>query len=81
MQEDANLHENQRFHRIKKAAEKEGKEDAAVSKAAAGKSYLGSLEKSAYGLEKGGSVEDSIRRRTYFREKGPSSGSANAFRR
>lgn len=81
MQQDADVHEASRVHRLKRAAEKEDREDAAAAKAAAGKSYLGGLEKSAYGLEKGGSVEDSIRRRTHFREKGPAASNANAFRR
>uniref|UniRef100_A0A803M0G1 CBF1-interacting co-repressor CIR N-terminal domain-containing protein n=1 Tax=Chenopodium quinoa TaxID=63459 RepID=A0A803M0G1_CHEQI len=81
MQMDAETHEEQRWKRLKKAADDDARE---VSQAGSsqGKSFLTSVQKSVYGAEKGGSstIEESVRRRSHFRQ-GRASDESNAFRR
>lgn len=81
MQVNAELHEEQRWKRLKKAAEADALEakQAAYSR---GKSFLDAAQKSVYGMEKGGSatIEESVRRRTYY-SQGHSAHETNAFRR
>ncbi|KAL0919444.1 hypothetical protein M5K25_011538 [Dendrobium thyrsiflorum] len=81
MQMDAELHEDQRWKRLKKAAE----DDALEAKQATysrGKSFLDATQKSVYGMGEGGSatIEESVRRRTYY-SQGHSAHDTNAFRR
>jgi hypothetical protein len=82
MQLDAELHEEQRWKRLKKAAEDDAKEANAPS-SCNGKNFLAETQKSIYGAEKGGSttIEESVRRRAYFSQGGMSTHESNAFRR
>ncbi|KAL8161169.1 hypothetical protein V2J09_012658 [Rumex salicifolius] len=80
MQMDAELHEDQRWRRLKKADENDAKE-AIKSATARGKSFLDAAQESVYGAEQGGSstIEESVRRRSYFRQS-RSAVEGNAFR-
>lgn len=82
MQMDAELHEEQRWKRLKRADDndtREAKQDAASR----GKSFLDAVQKSVYGAEKGGSstIEESVRRRTYYSQHRSQTSEGNAFRR
>ncbi|XP_021290469.1 pre-mRNA-splicing factor CWC25 homolog [Herrania umbratica] len=81
MQEDAELHEEQRWKRLKKADEKDAREDTMASKSV-GRNFLDAAHRSVYGAEKGGSstIEESVRRRTHY-SQGRSGSEGNAFRR
>ncbi|XP_021730110.1 pre-mRNA-splicing factor CWC25 homolog [Chenopodium quinoa] len=81
MQMDAETHEEQRWKRLKKAADDDARE-ANQAGSSQGKSFLTSVQKSVYGAEKGGSstIEESVRRRSHFRQ-GRASDESNAFRR
>ncbi|KAK2652669.1 hypothetical protein Ddye_012525 [Dipteronia dyeriana] len=81
MQVNAELHEEQRWKRLRKAEEDDAREatrDGVVS----GKNFLEAAKKSVFGAEKGGSstIEESVRRRTHYLQ-GRSEGEGNAFRR
>ncbi|KAI6704782.1 hypothetical protein NL676_007744 [Syzygium grande] len=67
MQMDAELHEEQRWKRLKRA----DADDAQESKRdvpSQGRNFLHAVQKSVYGAEKGGNltIEESVRRRTYY---------------
>ncbi|KAG7574854.1 CBF1-interacting co-repressor CIR N-terminal domain [Arabidopsis suecica] len=81
MQMDAEVHEEQRWRRLKKADETEAVE-ADKNKVTTGKSFLDDANKSVYGIEKGGSstIEESVRRRSYYSQRGTAA-EGNAFRR
>lgn len=81
MQMDAQLHEEQRWKRIKMAADDDAQE-AVGDRAAVGRNFLDAAQRSIYGAEKGGSstIEESVRRRTHYSQRG-SDGDGNAFRR
>ncbi|KAG0488673.1 hypothetical protein HPP92_007484 [Vanilla planifolia] len=81
MQENAELHEEQRCKRLKKAAETDALE-AKQASYVMGKSFLDETQKNVYGMDKGGSatIEESVRRRTYY-SQGHSAHESNAFRR
>ncbi|VVB03326.1 unnamed protein product [Arabis nemorensis] len=81
MQMDAEVHEEQRWRRIKKADETDAVE-ADKNKVSVGKSFLDDANKSVYGVEKGGSstIEESVRRRSYYSQRGTEA-EGNAFRR
>ncbi|KAK6123897.1 hypothetical protein DH2020_042361 [Rehmannia glutinosa] len=81
MQMDAERHEQQRFKRLKKAADSDAKE-AIHDRASLGRNFLDATQKSVYGAEKGGSltIEESVRRRTHYLQ-GRSATDSNAFRR
>lgn len=81
MQENAEMHEEQRWKRLKKAEEDDAREatrDGVVS----GKNFLDAAQKSVYGAEKGGSstIEERVRRRTYY-SQGREASEGHAFRR
>ncbi|GMN36727.1 hypothetical protein TIFTF001_006241 [Ficus carica] len=80
MQMDAELHEEQRWKRLKKADDDDAREasQAAISR---GKNFLDAVQKSVYGTEKGGSssIAESVRRRTHYSQGRSEHG--NAFRR
>ena len=78
---DAEVHEEQRWKRLKKADEDDARE-ASQAGNSRGKSFLYSVQKSVYGTEKGGSstIEESVRRRTHFLQ-GRTADDGNAFRR
>ncbi|XP_026454233.1 pre-mRNA-splicing factor CWC25 homolog [Papaver somniferum] len=83
MQMDAEVHEEQRWKRLKKAAEDDALEEkrAAIRKEA---TFLDEARKSAYGSGKGGSttIEESVRRRKFFMQgQSAAGGETNAFRR
>lgn len=65
MQMDAEMHEEQRWRRLKKADETDAVE-ASKNEIFTGKSFLDEANKSVYGVEKGGSstIEESVRRRS-----------------
>lgn len=82
MQMDAEVHEDQRWKRLKRADDNdacEAKQDAASR----GKNFLDAVHKSVYGAEKGGSstIEESVRRRTYYSQHRSQTSEGNAFRR
>lgn len=81
MQMDAEVHEEQRWRRLKKADETDAVE-ADKNKVSIGKSFLDDANKSVYGVEKGGSstIEESVRRRSYYSQRGTEA-EGNAFRR
>uniref|UniRef100_A0A0E0EN35 CBF1-interacting co-repressor CIR N-terminal domain-containing protein n=1 Tax=Oryza meridionalis TaxID=40149 RepID=A0A0E0EN35_9ORYZ len=82
MQADAEVHEEQRWSRLKKAADDDAKEAASVSaNQFRGKNFLEEEKKSIFGTEKGGSatIEESIRRRAYYSQR--NAHESNAFRR
>ncbi|KAG6576831.1 Pre-mRNA-splicing factor CWC25-like protein, partial [Cucurbita argyrosperma subsp. sororia] len=81
MQQDAEFHEEQRWRRLKKAAEDDALE-AEQNAVPSSRNFLDTAQKHMYGAEKGGSstIEESIRRRTYY-SQGKSEIEANAFRR
>ncbi|KAL3850985.1 hypothetical protein ACJIZ3_012867 [Penstemon smallii] len=81
MQMDAERHEEQRWKRLKKAADSEARE-AVKDNASMGRSFLDAAHKSVYGAEKGGSstIEESVRRRTHYLQ-GRSATDSNGFRR
>ncbi|KAG7639665.1 putative CBF1-interacting co-repressor CIR domain, pre-mRNA splicing factor [Arabidopsis thaliana] len=81
MQMDAEVHEEQRWTRLKKADETDAVE-ADKNKVSTGKSFLDDANKSVYGVEKGGSstIEESVRRRSYYSQRGTAA-EGNAFRR
>lgn len=82
MQMDAEIHEEQRWKRLKKAEEDDAREDSR-SGGSRGRSFLDTMQKSVYGAEKGGSstIEESVRRRTHFRQGRSEADERNAFRR
>ncbi|KAG1363829.1 pre-mRNA-splicing factor CWC25 [Cocos nucifera] len=82
MQLDAELHEEQRWKRLKRAAEADAKE-ALQATTSRGKTFLDAAQKSLYGTEKGGSstIEESVRRRAYYSQGGSAAHESNAFRR
>ncbi|GAV70270.1 Cir_N domain-containing protein/CWC25 domain-containing protein [Cephalotus follicularis] len=81
MQVDAELHEEQRWRRLKKAEEDDARE-ATRARISGGRNFLDAAQKSVYGAEKGGSstIEESVRRRTHY-SQGRSEAEGNAFRR
>ncbi|CAN6994850.1 unnamed protein product [Brassica rapa subsp. trilocularis] len=81
MQMDAEVHEEQRWRRLKKADESDAVE-ASKNKNSLGKSFLDEANKSVYGVEKGGSstIEESVRRRSFYSQRGTEA-EGNAFRR
>ncbi|KDP28958.1 hypothetical protein JCGZ_19521 [Jatropha curcas] len=82
MQENAELHEEQRWKRLKKAEEEDAREANRAS-ISGGRNFLDATQRSVYGTEKGGSltIEESVRRRTHYSQGRFEVGSGNAFRR
>lgn len=83
MQADAEVHEEQRWKRLKKAADDDAKEAATVNaNQFKGKNFLEDEKKSMFGTEKGGSatIEESIRRRAFYSQGGRDA-EGNAFKR
>lgn len=83
MQTDADLHDEQRWKRLKKADEDDAKEAKSASTVKmGGRSFLDAAHRSVYGAEKGGSstIEESVRRRTHYLQ-GRNEAERNAFRR
>lgn len=82
MQVDAELHEEQRWKRLKKAEEEDVREATQDSKTR-GKNFLDATQRSVYGAEKGGSltIEESVRRRTHYSQGRSEAREGNAFRR
>ncbi|GMH10528.1 hypothetical protein Nepgr_012369 [Nepenthes gracilis] len=81
MQLDAQIHEEERWKRLKKAAEDDARE-AHSAGMPVGRSFLDATHKSVYGTEKGGSstIEESVRRRTHFLQDRSEADERNAFR-
>ncbi|KAJ4838429.1 hypothetical protein Tsubulata_020700 [Turnera subulata] len=82
MQLDAELHEENRWKRLKKADDDDARE-ATRSSMISGKNFLDAAQKSVYGTERGGSstIEESVRRRTHYSQGRSEVGDGNAFRR
>ncbi|RRT79623.1 hypothetical protein B296_00004392 [Ensete ventricosum] len=82
MQLDAELHEEQRLKRLKRATEADAQEAMRAS-FSRGKNFLDAAQKSIYGAEKGGSatIEESVRRRAYYSQGSSAAHESNAFRR
>lgn len=81
MQKDAEVHEEQRWKRLKKADEKDATE-AVHAGSSGGRNFLDAAQRSVYGAGKGGSstIEESVRRRTHYSQRAEAS-EGNAFRR
>lgn len=75
---DAELHEEQRWRRLKQAEVEDAKEVTHAS--SSGRNFLDAAHKSVYGADKGGSstIEESVRRRTHYSQR---KSEGNAFRR
>lgn len=82
MQIDADLHEEQRWKRLKKAEEIDSKE-ALYANPSGGRSFLDGVQKRAYGTSNEGSstIEESVRRRTHYLQGKSEAAEGNAFRR
>ncbi|KAH8507047.1 hypothetical protein H0E87_013739 [Populus deltoides] len=82
MQVDAELHEEQRWKRLRKAEEDDARKLLIQACWVAGIS-LDAAHKSVYGAEKGGSstIEESVRRRAHYSQGRTEVGDGNAFRR
>uniref|UniRef100_A0A0A9E6U3 CBF1-interacting co-repressor CIR N-terminal domain-containing protein n=1 Tax=Arundo donax TaxID=35708 RepID=A0A0A9E6U3_ARUDO len=82
MQADAEVHEEQRWKRLKKAADDDAKEATTVNASQFKGKNLEDEKESIFGTEKGGSatIEESIRRRAYYSQGGRDV-ERNAFRR
>ncbi|EEF37212.1 pre-mRNA-splicing factor CWC25 homolog [Ricinus communis] len=82
MQVDAELHEEQRWKRLRKAEEDDVRE-ATHSSISGGRNFLDAAQRSVYGTEKGGSstIEESVRRRAHYSQGRSEAGHGNAFRR
>ncbi|KAH9320507.1 hypothetical protein KI387_015146 [Taxus chinensis] len=82
MQMDAELHDEQRWRRLKKASEADAREAMEAARRS-GKNFLDATNKSVYGAEKGGSstIEESVRRRTHYLQGSAAATEGNAFRR
>lgn len=83
MEADAEVHEEQRWKRLKKAADDDAKEAATVNvNQFKGKNFLEDEKKSIFGTDKGGcaTIEESIRRRAFYSQGGRDA-EGNAFRR
>lgn len=78
MQMDAELHEEQRWRRLKQAEVEDAKE--ATDASSSGRNFLDAAHRSVYGADKGGSstIEESVRRRTHYSQR---KSEGNAFRR
>ncbi|KAF8030458.1 hypothetical protein BT93_E2792 [Corymbia citriodora subsp. variegata] len=82
MQMDAELHEEQRWKRLKRADADEAQESKRDAPSR-GRNFLHDVQKSMYGAEKGGNltIGESVRRRTYYSQGRSETGEGNAFRR
>ncbi|KAF5742809.1 hypothetical protein HS088_TW09G00869 [Tripterygium wilfordii] len=82
MQMDGELHEEQRWKRLKKAEEDDSRE-ASRADTSGSRSFLDAAHRSVYGAGKGGSssIEESVRRRTHYSQGRSEAGEGNAFRR
>lgn len=82
MQMDAEAHEEQRWHRLKKASEADILEETRKS-TAIGRNFLDQTAQNVYGADKGGSgsVQESVRRRTHFIERSIGDSNINTFQR
>ncbi|KAL8115819.1 uncharacterized protein LOC141666995 [Apium graveolens] len=80
MQMDAELHEEQRWKRLKKAEEDDARE---VTQGHDKRNFLDDVTRSVYGAEKGGSssIGESVRRRAHYSQGRSQVGEGNAFRR
>uniref|UniRef100_A0A5K1BZY4 Uncharacterized protein n=5 Tax=Nymphaea colorata TaxID=210225 RepID=A0A5K1BZY4_9MAGN len=80
MQLDADVHDDQRWRRLKKASEADARE--ASNQRASGRNFLDAAQKSIYGTEEGGrsTIAESVRGRTFYLQ-GRSDETKNAFRR
>ncbi|MCO5601842.1 hypothetical protein L7F22_055967 [Adiantum nelumboides] len=82
MQNDAEVHEEQRWHRLRKAFDADQLEARKDSRHN-GKNFVNQTARSIYGAAKGGSssVEESVRRRTHFIERSIGDSNYNTFQR
>lgn len=83
MQMDAELHEESRWKRIKKADEIDAINSTSETGRSSGRNFLEDAKRSVYGAEKGGSstIEESVRRRAHYSQSKSEAGQGNAFRR
>lgn len=82
MQMDAELHEEQRWKRLKTAEQSDARE-AAETPNSSSRNFLDDAQRSIYGTERGGSstIEESVRRRSYYSQNRSAATERNAFRR
>ncbi|KAI5080468.1 hypothetical protein GOP47_0003651 [Adiantum capillus-veneris] len=83
MENDAEVHEEQRWHRLKKAFDADQLEEAKRHSNHSSKNFVNQTARSIYGAAKGGSisVEESVRRRTHFIERSIGDSNSNTFQR
>lgn len=83
MQNDAEVHEEQRWHRVKKASDADQLEEARRFSSSSGNNFLDQTARNIYGAAKGGSasVEESVRRRTNFIARSIGDSNFNTFQR
>eukprot|EP00850_Spirogloea_muscicola_P020552 SM000219S06697 [mRNA] locus=s219:192055:194230:- [translate_table: standard] len=72
MREDAEVHEEQRWERLKRARERDAAEDARSAQEPAARTFIDAANRAVYGAGKGGStsIEESLKRRAHFRDRG-----------
>eukprot|EP00850_Spirogloea_muscicola_P013612 SM000093S24423 [mRNA] locus=s93:224777:226967:- [translate_table: standard] len=71
MREDAEVHEEQRWERLKRARERDAAEDARSTREPAARTFIDATNRAVYGAGKGGStsIEESLKRRAHFRDR------------
>ncbi|KAF3774268.1 hypothetical protein EJ110_NYTH53483, partial [Nymphaea thermarum] len=82
MQLDAEVHDDQRWRRLKKASEADAKE--ASNQRVSGRNFLDAAQKSIYGTEEGGrsTIAESVRGRAFYLQgRSDANETKNAFRR
>lgn len=82
MQNDAEVHEEQRWHRLKNAFDADQRE-ARRQATSRGTNFVNETARSIYGAAQGGStsVEESVRRRAHFIERSIGDSNTNTFQR
>lgn len=83
MQNDAEVHEEQRWHRLKKASDADRLEEARRFSTSSSRNFVDQTARDIYGAVRGGSgsVEESVRRRTHFIERSLGDSNFNTFQR
>lgn len=83
MQANADVHEEQRWQRLKRAADADAKEVKRSDKDKSNEEFLADTQKSIFGSERASAstIEKSVKRRAHFIERSNADNERNAFRR
>lgn len=83
MQNDADAHEEQRWHRLKKASDTDRLEEARGLLPSSSRNFVDQTARDIYGAARGGStsVEESVRRRSHFIDRSLGDSNFNTFQR